>query len=212
MAKNRQGAIRVEFTIEPQLHRLLKATCERLQIPIRILVMDAVRERVEYLEEKRRLEDERRRAERDGSQDRAGFTAFPRLRSSTLTPPPKPMAPSAQPAATPTSVVAPTKELPIEYATYAEKIYKAVQGGDRLEVRLLTAESVAAIRAKFPLSSPKPEVIQSTLETLVLKMHEGASTASAVAIRTDAPPMTIDPSRLKTYGGTIDRSGLEGED
>lgn len=187
MPKMRAGDVRLEIAVERTFHSRLKATCARLHIPVRYLVLDALTERVEFLEEKRRLEEERRKAERETAGSRTAFTSFRRLRGSTLPPVSKP----TPLGGTAGGVVDERQVLPDDYARHAEKIYAALMAGSPMEARLCTVEAVAAIKTRRPLTSPADEVIVATLERLVLHKREAHE---------DTPEIVIDPAKVRTFG------------
>lgn len=194
MPPTRQGFIRIEVSISSELHHRLKTTCKKENLKIIELTRDAITERVEFLEEKRRKTEERLKAEREAAGGRTKFTGFRRMSSSSLAPSAK-LTPLGE---KPVPVVEPPKpkELPIEYASYAEKIYAALIGGSAFEVRLCVIEATSEIRRRYPLSSPKEDVIIATLEQLVLKKREAASAAT----REESPEVVIDTSKVKTFG------------
>lgn len=199
----RQNFVRIEVSISPDLHKRLKAVCKQQSLKLIELARDAIAERVEFLEEKRRKEDERLRAEREANGGRTKFTGFRRMSKSNLPTVAKPTplgekpAPAAAPATAPPVAPPPEppKELPIEYGQYAQKIFAALTGGSVLEVRLCTLEALAAIKKRYPLTHPKDEVIVSSLERLVSEMRESVASAQS-----EEPELVIDTSRVRTLG------------
>lgn len=172
----------------------MKTVCKKEHLKFVELIRDATVERIEFLEERHRKEEERLKAEREAAGGRTKFTGFHRMRSSTLTPPAKPTPLGGKPAAA--SEPPKPKELPIEYAKYAEKIYRAVIGGSPLEVRLCTVEATSEIKKRYPLTHPGDSIIVETLENLVVEMRENALAAT----REETPEVVIDTSRVRTFG------------
>ena len=196
----RQNFVRIEVSISPDLHKRLKTICKQQNLKLIELARDAIAERVEFLEEKRRKEEERLRAEREASGGRTKFAGFRRMSKSSLPPVAKPTPLGEKPAAPEPAPVAkapaePPKELPIEYGQYAQKIFTALAGGSTLEVRLCTLEALTAIKKRYPLTHPKDEIIVASLERLVSEMRE-----SAAAARVEEPEIVIDTSKVRTFG------------
>ena len=203
MGAIRQGFVRLDISISPTLHRRLKAVCKREDLKLIELTRDAIDDRVAFLEERHRKEEERRKAEREVASGPTKFTGFRKLTGSNLAPVQKPAPLGSAPVSSPAPAASGDA---IEYAAHADKIYKAVLGGSAMEVRLCTMEAVAEIRRRHPLTA-KDDVIIATLERLVLEKRATASTVT----REDAAEIVIDtsPSKIKTYGSV---TPLDSED
>lgn len=192
----RQNFVRIEVSISPDLHKRLKAVCKQHSLKIIELARDAVAERIEFLEEKRRKEEERLQAEREANGGRTKFTGFRRMSKSNLPPVSKPTPLGEKPATTPSqSHPEVSKELPIEYGQYAQKISAALAGGSTLEARLCTLEAVSAIKKRYPLTHPKDEIIIAVLEKIVSESRETSEDTKA-----DEPEIVIDTSKMRTFG------------
>lgn len=203
----RQGYVRMEIAISPDLHKRLKTMCKQKNLKMIELIRDSLSERLEFLEEKQRREEERLRAEREASSGRTKFTGFKKMSPSNLPSPAKPI-PLGEKAPTPdtakndsslpmtTTIVEKQKELPTEYTKYAEKIREAVRGGSPLEARLCTVEAVSAIKKRYPLTHPRDDVIVSILEKLVVEEGD----LPTIQTRKEVPEIVIDTSKIKTSG------------
>ena len=204
----RENFIRMEISLPPALHKRMKAMCKQRDLKTIDLLRNAVAEHVEFLEEKTRKEAEQRRIDRENVDGRLKFTSFRRMSRSNLTPPARPAPikknkPDETNAPAQAPVPPPPKELPIEYAQYAEKIYAAIHDGSTLEARLRTMEAVSAIKKRYPISAPKNDAaIVSILERLVVAMQE-----AAVKTREETPEVTIDTSKIRTFGDVASGEG-----
>ena len=205
MQKKSAGEVRLMLVMPRDLHRRLLAVSKPRRTSMSQLAREAITERIEFLEEKARVEEERAKAEREARQGLKRFAPFRKMSSVPLpTLPTMPSLGSLTPR-TPTPAAASpsdeTKGLPVEYGVHADHILEATLANDILEARVRTMEGVAAIRRRAPLSCPPDLEIMKTLQQLVDEKR------AAIPIVDGLEGKKIDVSKMRS---TIDPSVLEG--
>jgi len=146
----------VNVRLPTDLRERARAAGQELKTTTTQIIRDALRAHLDYLEAKIRSEKERAAAEKAERRAARGFRPLTPLREDK----PEDKGESQAPEVAP------------EYVEHATRIAEAVEAGSRTEVRLRTAEAVAVIKKRYPLTHPPESEIIATLEQLVLSAQK----------------------------------------
>jgi hypothetical protein len=155
------------------------------------LAREGLADKVEYLETKLLIEEERARAEKE-KQTEHNTGRAPRTFGTSLL---KPVIGSLAPAAL---GVEPTKTknlIDLAYEQHARRVLAALD--DPTEKRLRIAEVMATIKREAPLTHPSDREILENLERVVIELR---SESTPQRREETEIVQTIDPSRVKTLG------------
>lgn len=188
-------------SLPKDLHARARAIAKRNRTTTVHLIRESLTEKIEYLEAKRRVEEERIIAERQ----RAAFSTHVRGR-----PPRLPLAPEPPPPLKSEIVDENVENLEAEartahvYETQAKLILETLEGSP-LERRLRVAEAVAAVKRERPLTHPPDDEILQTLEREVLHLRRNTE-KTKLATANNNSFQIIDPNRVHSRGDVDDGS------
>lgn len=171
--------------------RLCKTTAQ--------LIRDVLFEKVEFYEEKFRLEDERKRGEREGRAPRTLTTLQDRIAERKQQAEQKKEAERERretPTSTPPPAPPPQDRFEKLYEEQARIILTA-PASSTLERRLKVAEALAAVKREAPLTAPKDVDILLGIERALLRLQAAQATA--------VTPATPEESSLAIVARALER-------
>ncbi len=204
-------------TLTSIVPKLLKtraeAVCERLHATVAQLIRDALTEKIEFYEEKFRLEEKRAREERAARQaEKATRRTLRKLGDSPLAPAKQSLAPQLLVTESASDETDDNNETTALYELHGKRIVEVITQTHEKRVRV--DEAVRAIMKKFPLTHPPRAEILATLERTVVKilaageiLKETPNPATAPAVLRTADDLTgreIDPNVIQSFGD-VDR-------
>lgn len=212
----------------PDLLRRAKVQAKRLHTSIGQLIREGLLERLEFLEAKERIEEERKSEKTQSSRKLPTLEErhAVKLAGTTTTVATPPATPTTR-AARPDEVATVLPPLEAVYQTEARKIFEALD--DPIEKRLRTVEAIANVKKVHPLTYPADGEILLNLERAVIDLRAKAPPKRLLSVEDaherrlseqvakrpiavpddDRPSTVIDPEKIESYG---DVDGVDEDD